>query len=955
MKRIYQGIVTKMEWVKEDNKPQPFSDDPKEAREQWQKALWEHHELFQDAVNYYLIALLALARESDYKSSAHRLRGRIADSNSEDQVWLPFRRLGVERPGLRNSVAPYSTVTPGNREPTLDQCFAAILAGNENAEKPNVLDCALQELLEECKGENAIQQKGREMFPRFCDPQFRGSFPYDTAAREKRSGGTELPKMLYAPGAANNLKQLSQELRVEWFVNLDKSRQPITGDAMREKLRQALEFVAKSDIQLKAQLDHLKKKIDSLPDSVLSMPAYRGGSINKDSLKLRFFAYLLFRYVETSSITFEALRNAVPQPRTDDSPTEAPAESSCSDLQEDPIHLARGNRGFVFRAFTSLSAWNDRESPEPKWKEFDIAAFKEALKTLHQIRTKEEEREEEKKRLQARLNFMQGNSKKWDEAAEGEPPDLLKGDPRIERLEALLQSELAATYEMAEGQALDYGLRRRTIRGFRDLRKDWRKIVPRGDTLPENSQELKDQLASKLREYQKENPQLIGSVALFEELAKPENWIIWREPDEKKAEDWKNRGFADDPLEALTEERELDQEIEQLNKPVRYTPADPRHSPRQFYFSDVGKLTKRGNYKHEANSRAVIVPLAIRNANGRWEPTRVRISYGAPRLLREHLRVDLGEDLGKAPWQQPMMEAVAPDLPLPQDLTRAAVALMPKQATSGERRFFLNFPLTLNVSLLSERLGKASKWKGQFAKYDSRLSHLLWPEDLPKVQEANRWYQSQKPFTCLGVDLGQRDAAAFALLEVEARSDDPPSGKPRRFIGGTETARWYASLRAIGLLRLPGEDARVWRNKGWSEEFYGERGRSADEGEWQEAQHVCKKLRFDSGAAKDILEDDSRKYSFPELNDRLLFVLDWAQSRLARLQGWSWMLGDDQRRETTLKNIRESDEDPFSLKAVVDKGTNDLLPAIKEQILDYRQRIASALEQVANRVLPLKG
>ena len=69
-----------------------------------------------------------------------------------------------------------------------------------------------------------------------------------------------------------------------------------------------------------------------------------------------------------------------------------------SRFESDPIELARGARGYVFRAFTSLPCWGSDKPNLLAWKEFDIAAFKEALKALHQIESKGEERAKERKR-----------------------------------------------------------------------------------------------------------------------------------------------------------------------------------------------------------------------------------------------------------------------------------------------------------------------------------------------------------------------------------------------------------------------------------------------------------------------------------------------------------------------------------------------------------------------------
>ncbi len=58
MNRIYHGRVNKVEIL--DGKDEQGNSKWK-PRENWQEALWRHHELFQDAVNHYIVALAALA------------------------------------------------------------------------------------------------------------------------------------------------------------------------------------------------------------------------------------------------------------------------------------------------------------------------------------------------------------------------------------------------------------------------------------------------------------------------------------------------------------------------------------------------------------------------------------------------------------------------------------------------------------------------------------------------------------------------------------------------------------------------------------------------------------------------------------------------------------------------------------------------------------------------------
>ena len=307
------------------------------------------------------------------------------------------------------------------------------------------------------------------------------------------------------------------------------------------------------------------------------------------------------------------------------------------------------------------------------WKEFDIAAFKEALKALHQIEAKGEERDKERDQLQNRARAMRGITK-WEKPSpdsKEEPPPLLAGDPRIERLEHIVDVDLREEYELSEGVPTKYGLQPRTIRGFRDLRREWNKLVE-----PEEpySDEKKSKLLDALHDYQRENPTIIGSARLFEVLLEKGNWLLWQEPDDQDSAKWWNAEFAADPLKALTDERQMLVEIDRLREPIRFTPADPIHSRRQFYFSDVCKFTERGEFRHETNRQTVLVPLAVSNGKN-WSVARVRMEYSAPRLLRDGLRRESDEHLAAVPFLQPMMAALDGAAPLPQDFRSCPIAL----------------------------------------------------------------------------------------------------------------------------------------------------------------------------------------------------------------------------------------------------------------------------------------
>ena len=62
-----------------ENPWRPLDSDPKKAREKWQALLWQHHQMFQDDVNYLLAAFAALVPTS-----------------CEDDIWKDYQ-AAIER------------------------------------------------------------------------------------------------------------------------------------------------------------------------------------------------------------------------------------------------------------------------------------------------------------------------------------------------------------------------------------------------------------------------------------------------------------------------------------------------------------------------------------------------------------------------------------------------------------------------------------------------------------------------------------------------------------------------------------------------------------------------------------------------------------------------------------------------------------------------------------------
>lgn len=328
---------------------------------------------------------------------------------------------------------------------------------------------------------------------------------------------------------------------------------------------------------------------------------------------------------------------------------------------------------------------------------------------------------------------------------------------------------------------------------------------------------------------------------------------------------------------------------------------------------------------------------------------RIRIVYSAPRLLRDGLRaVDGSSNLAATRWLQPMMEALSTTPELPQDLTDCPVCLMPDFRVSGERRVLLNFPVTLEPEALVKLLGRAATWEGQFCGTKETPFALRWPADgWLADKESQAWYNrpALTCFTALGVDLGTRDAGALAHMTV---TSDKASKPTRRLLGEAGGHRWFAALTGTQLIRLPGEDAKVFApgQPKATTEIYGERGRGAAPAETGETLSLCAALGEDP---EKLLGPSPDRLSFPQQNDKLLVALRRAQARLARLQSWSWRLRHETEQETARAEIVLAYPEYASL-TVPEK-----LAAIDASLLAQRDLASRGLVTLANRILPLRG
>jgi hypothetical protein len=925
MNRIYQGRASKLEILNAPgSEPTVLRQFKAPDLKRQDHVLWQHHEIFQDAVNYYVVALAALARGLESKprnpSEAERLTFDLTE-----RIRAAWDRFPKEVPengdpphSLRRSLRSW---LGDEAVESFENAAEKILESNDSPSEIRRL--SLQLLLSKCSGDSAIQQMGRGYLPAFCASDYGGSWDYDRTAVSAAVGKNCLASVLHSEAGNEGFASIAAEMDITWAGIKCKPNEVLKGEALASRLLKAVDHqqkrlaepktAAESDFLARfpdanAQLEALRELTAAL-DPELEMPINKGGNISWDLIH----AAYLFK-VFPSAMTAALLAMSVKKPTAGKNFSDAGPDFSAFD--DDPIKLARGSSGYVFPAFTALPAWNPISPGKPVWKEFDIAAFKEALKGLNQFHSKTIERANDEKYLRGKIAIQLGADpgQSWaprkNEAGDPEVrPEPL--DPHryrlVSELEERLTAQLADTvvdFENTERLVFgDQTLKRvpgqwrvsvASLRGFSDIAEKWHALYAHhGDELhPAALEEV-------VKGFQREekNRKQIGSIPLLLALCERPYWDLWKASDGDDETDKAGR-FLYQIVDLHRDVRDLLRARESIN----LTPAEPRHSRRLYMFSDIS-----GREKLVFNAPGELETTLATRENGACRKQRVRIHYRAPRLHRDQL---LGGE--ESQWLQPMIEALGLGAPNSDSRFVSAVSLMPDFDRDGGTRFLLNFPKTLDPSWIHQQLGKKAIWSGQFNGTKDKNLHLHWPQNQPKTKQAkdHPWWENrtviEDGFTALSVDLGQRTAGAWALLGV---TPEPPQTKrPAREIGHDGTREWHAEILKTGMLRLPGEDPKVLRKeigsdgklvKGsrvFASEMSGKAGRKSSESEYREARKLAEQLGVSAqdgrqSEAGDWVGKHAEDRSLPEQNDGLLALAHRRLSRLATFHRWSCLRG----------------------------------------------------------------
>lgn len=779
--RIYQGRIISAEYEQTGEDIGNVS-----AKE----ALINTYRIFQDAINYHLLALAGMAEDGD-ETAGMRFKRKMRE------IWQEHPRGNTSARTLQQSVTK-SLNLPLNTG--FDEAVAALFA---ECKRPDVLPYVQQLILERTqKGDGSIQQEGRSILPKLCDAKFSGNYDYSAKERKAKEGKTRLVRELNRDNITQaELEALANEMDLSWAGIKTQPNADHTGSMCYNQ--------EETRVQVKMQMEELCQTIKQKKDKAWEKVRYEDVRRILDSRQIINCAHLLAKNnkvapaLKQAAVFFmyypcpesaEMLKKKLGKEKVA-KPEETPYDFYS--LENDPILMARGKNGFIYRGYTALPEWN-QEGATMYSAEWDILAFKEALKTLHSYELKEQERRNYVRELESVVNYMLKGEGKV--SAQGDSDDVipvLGGDPRFELLEELVK-------KISPDDRADYSITRRALNAYDKVLERWLKAEKEGTADEASLKEI-------VRKVQGEGGRF-GSGVLFEAMCREKYRPIWH-PWKDTAKKTKPRSV--DMLKDFGHLQELKSDIKKYSRSVRITAADAEFSPRQLLFSDIknfGPKTKGHEFIKDKPGEMKL-RVVVRNSAGYMSGATVLVRYSAPRFERDELGVNpanwLCSNKGEnnaTPWLQPMMKALNIDARELHMQKEPAVAMQVKR---GEI-CVLNFPVTLELDSLHQQIGKAKMWKNQIFGLDSEKLHLHWPgtyqgNDIP-------WWENesirQNGFDVLGIDLGMRYAAAWALTHIQREEEYvTPKGSvlKGRHVGTAVDQPWYGVCYKKGLIKIDGE------------------------------------------------------------------------------------------------------------------------------------------------------
>lgn len=921
--RIYQGrIVAKSaNFVNEEVNVDPM------------QALADTHRLFQDAVNYHLVALAGMAEDG-----SETIGGRFREQVKS--IWDAHPKDVEAADTLSESLC--RTLT--EKKLSFADAVNAIYSG---CERKDVLPFVLQYIIDTTqKGESVIQQKGRELLPKLCNHEFSGNFDFSKSSMDAADGREKLLAALSAEDA-ERYPALACEMDLSWAgVKIQVGKywtEEETSAQVAKEMQALLAFLEKGGDAgtQKLEAEHSVSLYEEVGKIIAAGTPDCSKLLIKNNKAVPVLkqAAIFFMYYPCE-LSAMLLLSKIGKTKGN-SAAKADGVYDYASLPDDPLVLARGERGFVYPGFSALPDWetSDRLMYSKEW---DILAFKEALKILHGFELKTTERDAEYEKYSQTYRYMKnGEGKPYIEGAEEMDTEVvvpvLGGDERFELLEQLVEE-----LRQDEGDHV-YSVTRRALKCWEDVQKKLR----------ENMGADEATLKALVREMQGEKEGSFGAQPLFDLLCNEKYRPIWQN-DAQQGHLPRSKNILRDYCRL----QEIEDKMVQLSRPVRITAAEANYSPRALTYSDLKKFgpSIKGCAFVPRKDGEVQLAVAVRNGKGRWQGEALLVNYSAPRMLRDELGVDAANWSGcsgdACMLVQPMMKALGIDaLPV---LEREPAVTLDVRSKDG-CSCYLNFPVALDMEPLRKAIGKADIWKGQFVGVQNELLYMHWPSTYNGKNTP--WWKRQEVvsngYRVLGVDLGVRYAAAWSLIECNTHEQEiSAKGKSMRgrVVGSDGERTWYGYIRKQGLLRLPGEPG---GSNGEQPNYV----RSASEQDIQDAVGLLSQIS--PSLVDDRLKDIPNILA---LNNRVLYAFRRLLSRYRRFLAFCYHMREEGKAASTLTKM----EAYFSYNEV----TKDFIPGIvdaigehneerchkllMEETLRLRALIPSLAEKVAAMLLPRK-
>ena len=797
--RIYQGKIVSAKF----EKPETVCSSVTAT-----DAILDTFRLFQEATNYHLVALAGMGIKG-----ADSVIGRFRDQ--VEAIWDKHPKDKPQAQTLQQSISA-TLGLPANA--TFEEALDVIYDG---CERRDVLPYVLKFLIVKTeKGEGVIKTQGKELLPKLCAPSFAGNYDYSAKGRIAIEGRNRLIRELGNNDITQEEREaLANEMDISWTgiktppddtqtYSICYSQEETAAEVkvyidnlchslQTEKDRTLTKFAQSKNIDL---LSEVKAELEKRPFINSAHLLAKPGKGPCDQVLKQVAVFFMYYPCKLSA---EMLKEKLGKEKV---VKKVDSDLDFYSLENDPVLLARGKRGYIYRGFTALPDWA-QDGGEMYSKYWDMLAFKEALKTLHSFELKTQERNIRRAEIEEKIEYCLNAKGKIDKSDdESEIMPVLKGDMRFHLLEELVK-------ELSPDESTEYTVSIRALNAYEEIREKWLDAEKRGE-------DDKNTLLEIVRKQQGRGERF-GSGVLFEALCEDKYRPIWHD---YVGEVNHKIPRSNNILRDFSRLQELQDKLKQYQIDVRITAAESVYSPRQLLLSDLEKFGSddEGCVFEAGKKGEMRFRVAVRDGKGYWTGATVRVRYSAPRFERDELGIDYGcwvendnPDNTRVSWLRPMMKALGVDEHLLHLSKPPAVALQVKRMKhsdgGGEYACYLNFPVTLDLAALQKCIGKAPLWDKQIQRgADKEKLYLHWP--VTCKNNATPWWKNtyirERGFNVLGVDLGVRYAAAWALIKVQTSPElttNNGSVIEGRCIGVTDGDSWYGFIRKQGLIRLDGE------------------------------------------------------------------------------------------------------------------------------------------------------